>query len=129
MSRSTDNQISGWAGFAGFLMIISGFFGIFEGLNEVMKSSFYTLNSNALLNITIKSWGWTHLVLSAFILLAGFAVLSGKLWGKTIGLLFALFSSLAYLAFIPYYAVWSIIIVVFDVLIIHALIVHGEDLK
>jgi hypothetical protein len=128
MAKRINKHMNGWIGFAGFVMIIDGFFGIFEGLNAVYRSTFYTPDPNALFNLSMHTLGWTHLLFSALILIAGFAVLLEKSWGKTLGIFFALLSSLAYMAFIPYYSVWSILIIVIDILVIYALIVPDESL-
>jgi hypothetical protein len=62
------------------------------------------------------------------ILFAGFAVFSGKTWGRTIGIILAVLSALANFAFIPYYPVWSLVIIALDVFIIWALAAHGRDI-
>jgi hypothetical protein len=62
------------------------------------------------------------------ILFAGFAVLSGQTWGRVIGIILASLSALANFAFIPYYPVWSLVIIGLDVFVIWALAAHGRDI-
>jgi hypothetical protein len=61
------------------------------------------------------------------VLFAGFAVLSGQTRGRTIGIILAALSALANFAFIPYYPVWSLVIIALDVFVIWALAAHGHD--
>ena len=61
-------------------------------------------------------------------LFAGFAVLNGKVWGRTIGVILAVLSALANFAFIPYYPFWSLTIVAVDIFVIWALTAHGRDI-
>jgi hypothetical protein len=56
------------------------------------------------------------------------AVLSGKTWGRTIGIILAALSALANFAFIPYYPIWSLVIIALDVFVIWALAAHGRDI-
>ena len=67
-----------------------------------------------------------HLLLGLLILFAGFAVFSGKTWGRTIGIL-AVLSALANFAFIPYYPVWSLVVIALDVFVIWALCLYNRD--
>ncbi|HUC95379.1 MAG TPA: hypothetical protein VMR76_00280 [Candidatus Saccharimonadia bacterium] len=127
MAKS-QKEVTGWIGFAGFVMILAGVSGIFEGLTAIVRSSFYAVVPNTLFNASVPTWGWIHLVLSVFVLLAGFAVLSGKMWGRMVGVVFALLSAITYMAFIPYYPIWSCLIIAMDVVVIYALFVHGDEL-
>lgn len=62
------------------------------------------------------------------ILFAGYAVMDGKVWGRTVGVLLALGGAVVNLAFIPYYPIWSILLVMINVVVIYALTVHGRDI-
>ena len=119
---------TGWVGFASFMMLLVGLFGVFDGLTAILKGDFYVVTKNYLINVNITTWGWVHLILSIVVILAAGAVMSGKVWGRTVGVLLALLSALAYMAYIPFYPIWSILIIIVDILIIYALIVHGGEL-
>ena len=55
-------------------------------------------------------------------------MLSGKTWGRTIGVVLAALSALANFAFIPYYPIWSLVIIALDFFVIWALVAHGRDI-
>ena len=61
-------------------------------------------------------------------LIAGFGLLQGSLWGRTLGVIGAAVSALINFAFIPYYPFWSILIIAVDVAVIWALTAHGQDI-
>ena len=129
MATNNDSQAwTGWVAFASFMMILVGFFQAFVGLTAILKDQFFVITPNYLITVSTKQWGWTHLVLSLVVLFAGFALLQGKVWARTVGVLLALLSAAVNLAFIPYYPLWSILIVVLNVVVIYALIVHGGEL-
>ncbi|MEK8226717.1 hypothetical protein NKG05_12395 [Oerskovia sp. M15] len=52
----------------------------------------------------------------------------GKVWGRTIGIILASLSALANFTFIPYYPVWSLVVIALDVFVIWALAAHGRDI-
>jgi hypothetical protein len=73
-------------------------------------------------------WGWIHLLLGIIVVLAGFALMQGATWARIVGIILVGLSAIANFAFIPYYPVWSILIVALDVVVLWALIAHGRDL-
>ena len=59
--------------------------------------------------------------------LAGFYVLSGRLWARIIGITLAVFSAIANFFFIPYYPVWSVLIIALGDFAIWALATYRGD--
>ena len=99
----------GFALFAGFLMILGGIFQLIEGFAALFSGSFLVF------------WGWIHLIIGIVIVLAGIAVFSGRVWGRMVGIILALLSAIANFFYIPYYPIWSIIVILLDIVIIWAL--------
>ena len=122
-----SNWAVGFITFAGVLMIMAGGFQTLSGLVAIFEDEFYVATPNYLLEFDATSWGWIHLLLGLLVLFAGFAVLAGKVWGRTIGVILAVLSALSNFAFIPYYPFWSLAIIALDVFIIWALTAHGRD--
>ncbi len=114
--------------FAGVMMIVAGGFQTLAGLVAIFEDEFYVRTPNYLLEFDATSWGWVHLLLGLLLLFAGLAVLNGKVWGRTIGVILAVLSALANFAFIPYYPFWSITVVAVDIFVIWALTAHGRDI-
>ncbi len=127
-TKTSSDGWTGWVVFASFMMILSGFFQAIVGLTAVVKDEFFVVAPQALITFDVTTWGWVHLLLSILVIFAGLAVLDGKVWGRTVGVLLALGSAIANLAFVPYYPVWSILVIVVDIVVIYALTVHGRAL-
>jgi hypothetical protein len=132
--RPTDERAqprSGWATgfivFAGVMMIMAGGFQALTGLVGVFENEFYVETRNYLVKFDATTWGWIHLLLGLLVLFAGFAVLAGKIWGRTIGIILAVLSALTNFAFLPYYPFWAMTIIALDVFIVWALAAHGGD--
>ena len=53
----------------------------------------------------------------------------GNLAARIVAVVLAGVSALANLAFLPAYPIWSTIVIAVDVLIIYAIVVHGDELR
>ncbi len=129
---SKNNGVSNWVGwvfFAGFMMIILGVFQAIAGLTALINPDWLVVTERSLLVFNLTTWGWVHLLLGLIVLIAGFSVMSGHAWARIVGVLVAASSAIAQLASVNVHPVWSITILVIDVLVIYALTVHGGELK
>jgi len=121
---------TGWVGFAGIMMILVGSFGAIEGLVGIFKDQYFLVTDDKLVvTANYTAWGWTHLILGALVVLAGFGVLVGQFWARTVGILLAMVSAIVNIAFLAAYPVWSTIVITLDVIVIWALAVHGREMK
>lgn len=127
-----DKQVTGWAGwvfFAGFMMIIMGFLQALEGLTALLNNKWLIVGQERLLLLNFTAWGWLHLLLGIIVLVAGFYVMHGAIWARTVGVILAAIGLVLNLAYVNTYPIWSIAVMVIDILIIYALIVHGSELR
>lgn len=122
-------KTSGWVYFASVMMFLAGFLHIIEGLVAIFKENFFVVTPNALIAFNYTAWGWIHLVLGIVLLTAAASVLAGGLWGRAVGVIAAVLSIVASMTFLAAYPIWSILIIVVDVLVIHALVVRAEELR
>lgn len=128
--KSSTSDVSGWVGwvyFAGLMLMLSGIFQSIAGLVALFKDEVYVVTEQNLWLMDYTTWGWVHLLFGVFLLLAGSAIVAGKMWGRVVGVLFAGLSLIANFGFIPVYPVWSILLVVIDILVLYALVVHGAE--
>jgi hypothetical protein len=127
-SRRPSGAAIGFTMFAGVLMIIIGIWHAIAGFAGILEDQFYAVTRNYILEFDATTWGWIHLIAGIVVALAGFAIFSGAVWARTVGVLVAALSLIANFAFIPFYPVWSIVIIALDVAVIWALTVHGRDI-
>jgi hypothetical protein len=123
---------SAWAGgvsvFAGAMMFTLGLFQFFEGLSAVLKDNVYVTTRDYVFQFDITAWGWIHLIIGIIAVLVGGAILAGQAWAFITGVIIAGLSALTNFMFIPYYPVWALVIIGFDIAVIWALCVRlGED--
>jgi hypothetical protein len=106
MSENRSGWAVGWTYFAAFLMIMLGFWHAIAGLSAIIKKTVFSANQlgdGYFLKFSTSNWGWIHLILGIVILLAGFALLTGAVWARVVGVILAIISAVAAFAWIPYY--------------------------
>jgi hypothetical protein len=111
---------------AGILMMLSGLYGVLAGLAMVLKRGFFLTPSGYAYNWSTVNWGWTELIVGAVVFLAGACVIVGMTWARVVGVIVATLSAVASFLALPYYPVWSIILIAVDVFIIWALVSYGR---
>ena len=121
---------TGWIAFASMMMVLLGGFHAFQGLVALLDDDYYLVPKSGLaIHVSYTGWGWAHLILGAIIVLAGFCLLAGQMWARIVAVAAALVSAIANVAFLAAYPVWSALMVLLDIVIIWAVIVHGREMK
>ncbi len=132
-SRPARPEPTGWVGwivFAAVMMVMIGVLHAIEGLVAIFKDSYYVVAKSGLVfAVDYTVWGWVHLILGVVTALAGVALLTGRMWARAVGVVAALFSILASFTFMAAYPLWSISLIVVDILVIYALTVHGREMR
>lgn len=119
----------GWIAFAATIMVIAGMLNIFYGVIAAVNDEWVVFGNEADLYLDISEWGWVHIIMGTIVMLSGFALFSGNILARTVGVLVAAASLVANFFWLPAYPIWSVIVITMDVLVIWALTVHGRDLQ
>lgn len=119
----------GWVFFAGAMLLLVGSFNLIEGLVALFNDQYYVPTQQGLLVFDITGWGWIHLIMGGLAVIVGIGLFSGATWARIGGVAFAGFNALLQLAFLSAYPLWATIVITIDILIIWALIVHGDEAK
>ncbi len=120
----------GWSFFAAVILILVGAMDIISGFIALFDDNYLVRSQTGRLFVFDPTgWGFTVLIIGVLLVLAGFSILKGSLYGRIIGVLAAGLSTIAQLSTIQAYPIWSMTIIVICVLVIYALTVHGDELK
>ena len=123
-------RTSGWAVgfvvFAAVMMMIIGAFQVIAGIAAIFEDEFFVVAPNYIYDVDITVWGWIHVILGVIMFLAGMGVMAGATWARVVGIGLASLSAIANFFFIPYYPLWSILVIALDVAVIWALSVYGR---
>lgn len=128
----SDQQDGAWAEswlmFAAVTMIIVGALQAINGLVALLNDEFYVNVQDYTFKLDITQWGWIHVLLGLVLILAGIGIYSGNVLARSVGVIIASLSTVANFMSLPYYPVWSVIIIAINITLIWALTVHGRAL-
>ena len=127
-ARRSPTAWVGWVMFAGTMAVIVGVFTVMQGLVALFNDQYFVVGQGELLLLDFTTWGWIHLVVGVILVLIGVGILRGSPWGLVAGVVIAGINAILQLGFLAAYPVWSILIIALDVVVIYALIVHGQEM-
>lgn len=113
---------TGFAAFAGAVLIVTGVCQVLVGVAALIRDTIYVATPNYVYAFDITTWGWVHLILGAAVALAGLGVLQGMTWARVTGIALASLSIIANFLFLPHYPIWSLVVIALDIVVIMALI-------
>jgi hypothetical protein len=122
-----ENDGMGWKMFAGILILIGGTMNVFDGLVGITQTSYIARYTGGQLPITnsVKTWSWVVLIIGAIMVLAGFLIFAGNMFGRVVGIIVASVNALAQLAYLNHNTFWSFTMIIIDLLVIYGLAAHG----
>lgn len=118
---------AGWAGFAGFMLILIGVFDAIQGLVALFNDEFYVVTTDYVFKFDVTSWGWIQLILGIVLIASGLGIFSGNVAARTVGVIVAGLAAIVNFAWLPYYPLWSIVVIAICIAVIWALTAHGHD--
>ncbi|MEV6596258.1 hypothetical protein AB0M36_05250 [Actinoplanes sp. NPDC051346] len=131
--ETPGREPTAWVGFVLFgaiMLLMMGGFQAIQGFVALFREDYYPVTNNGLvLTMDYTAWGWTQLLIGLIAVGVGIGILFGQMWARVLGIMIAVLSALANVAFLPAYPVWCTIIIATDILIIYALAVHGREIK
>ncbi|HMG31339.1 MAG TPA: hypothetical protein VK585_14595 [Jiangellaceae bacterium] len=130
MSAESRTEPTGWVGwvwFAGIMLITIGLMDLFQGLIALFNDTFAVAVEAGVLVLDLTTWGWIHVILGVVLILTGIGVLGGSTWARVVGVVVVILNLLAQLTVIGIYPWWATIVIILDVLVIYALVVHGGE--
>ncbi len=117
---------AGWLAFAGTLLVVSGAFKILDALwafkyDDEVSGEVQTVVFEG----DLTAWGWVWLVVGIVLIAAGIAVVGGAEWARWVGIVAAAVAAIAFLPWIYYQPLWTILSVGLAMLVVYALATYG----
>ncbi len=130
-SFESDREETTWAfgvaTFAAVTLVTLAIFQILQAIAAIAEDEVFVTGINYSYAIDISSWGWIHLTLGLIALAIGFGLLAEQAWARVAGIVVAALVSLANFASLPYYPLWSMLVIAFSVLVIWALTTQMKE--
>jgi hypothetical protein len=123
--RPVSKEPSGWAlgmiAFAATMMFLIGIFQALAGLVAIFDDEFYVVTRNYTFDIDVSAWGWIHLLIGLTVFATGVGLFMRKTWAGVTAIMLCMLSALANFFFIPYYPIWSLLVIGLNIWVIWAL--------
>lgn len=122
-----EDRGSGWLLFAGIVLVLAGVMRFFDSLWAFYYHGILPENlENAIFGHSLSTYGWIYLVVAIILVISGFAVIVRSQVARWIGVLAAVIAAVSAIWWMPYYPIWSFTYIGIAVLVIYALIAHGQ---
>jgi hypothetical protein len=126
---NNSSRMTGWVALAAMLMIVQGVINFIYGLAALANAHWYAYAQGTVYWLNISNWGWAVLLVGLLLIMSGFLLWSGNMFGRIMGVIFAVASFIANLNYFPVAPAWTTLALVLDVVIIYAILAHGKELK
>ncbi|GAQ62748.1 DUF7144 family membrane protein [Streptomyces scabiei] len=113
--------------FAAIMLMIAGVLGVCRGIMAIAEDEVFVSTRNYVFEFDLTGWGWVHLALGAVAVLVSLGLFQASLWARVAGVAIAGLIIIANFLSLPYYPVWSIVMIAFSAFIIWALCVVKRD--
>jgi hypothetical protein len=117
-------EVSGWAlgaiAFAATILTLMGVFQSLAGLVAIFNDEFYVVARNYTFDLDVSAWGWIHLLIGLAILATGLGLFARRPWAGVAAIILCMLSAIANFFFIPYYPIWSLVLIGLAVWVIWA---------
>lgn len=129
MARTVTGWV-GWVWFGAFALLTVGLFNVVAGLIAVFsEEKVLAWSGQGVTIIDVSTWGWVHLILGAALTALGLVLFTGAAWARYTAVVFVVLNLVAQFVSLPITPWWSLAVIVLDVVVLWALIVHGEEVE
>jgi len=121
----------GWIWFAAWLVGLAGVFQIIAGLVAIIRGDdYFGPTTQVAVDMGYAAWGWIHIFLGIFLIVAAFSLAKGHIYGRIITVLAATASAISQVMFLGgSNGFWAVLVIVMNLFVIWAVMVHGTELK
>jgi hypothetical protein len=120
---------TGWVAFAAYVMMISGALTAVMGFLAVINNNWTMWNNNGVPFGSPYVWGWWNMFLGIVVISIGAALMGGSMFARTVAVFVAAGSLISQFVGLYVAPFWSLTVIVIDILVIWAIMVHGREMK
>ncbi|MEV4789387.1 hypothetical protein AB0K53_28785 [Streptomyces tuirus] len=128
---NTRTSLREWATgvtvFAAIMLMIGGILDIMRGIAEIADDDIFVSTRNYVFELNLTAWGWIHLALGVLALVVSLGLFTASTWARVLGVAIAGLVFISNFLSLPYYPVWSIVMIAISGFIIWALCVVRKD--
>jgi len=109
------------------LLFVVAVLGILQGISALVDDEFFVVGPQYTYEFDLTTWGWIHLILGIVGVLIAVGLFTGAAWARIAAIIIAALSIIANFLWLPYYPLWSILLIAIDVVVIWAITTWRSD--
>ncbi|MFF1544554.1 hypothetical protein [Streptomyces sp. NPDC058291] len=117
----------GLMAFAAVTLLLAGVLDVFRGIMGIAEDDIFVSTRSYVFRFDLTGWGWIHLALGAVAVIVSLGLFQAALWARVAGVAVAALIVIANFLSLPYYPVWSVVMIAFSAFVIWALCVVKPD--
>ncbi|ARP73523.1 hypothetical protein LK07_31320 [Streptomyces pluripotens] len=122
-----EEWATGLTAFAAVMLLLAGILAIFRGIMAIAQDDIFVTTPNYVFQFSLTGWGWVHLILGVVAVLVSIGLFRVALWARVSGVVIAALIIISNFLSLPYYPIWSIVMIAISGFIIWALCVVRQD--
>ncbi|MCI0385915.1 hypothetical protein [Streptomyces sp. CNQ085] len=123
-SDDAQDLAGGLVVFAAVILVISGVLNLLRGIMGIAGDDVFLTTPDYTFQWDTTGWGWAHLILGAVSIAVAAGLFRGALWARVAGVVMASLLLVANFLSLPYYPIWSIVLIALCALVVWALSVY-----
>ncbi|QTD96645.1 DUF7144 family membrane protein [Streptomyces cyanogenus] len=113
--------------FGAVMLSLVGILDIFRGIMAIAQDEVFVTTRNYVFAFDLTAWGWIHLVLGVVAVIVSFGLFQAATWARVAGVVIAGLVVIANFLSLPYFPVWSVVMIAMSGFIIWALCVARKE--
>ena len=103
------------------MLALAGMFQLIAGFAAIDNDDFFIRAKNYTYDVDPSTWGWIHVFIGFFCIVVSYGLWNRRGWAAVFGMLIAGLSAISNFFFIPYYPIWSLLVIGIALWVIWAL--------
>lgn len=112
---------------AAILLFVVAVLGIFQGISAIVEDEVFVVGVDYTWKFDLTTWGWIHLIIGIIGVAIAIGLFTGASWARIGAVIIAALSIIANFLWLPYYPLWSILIIAIDLVVIWAVTTWKTD--
>ncbi|WP_405876259.1 MULTISPECIES: hypothetical protein [unclassified Streptomyces] len=113
--------------FAAVVLMVAGLLDILQGIMAIAEDDVFVSTRGYVFEFDLTGWGWVHLALGVVAVIVSMGLFQSALWARIGGVAIAGLIIIANFLSLPYYPLWSVVMIAFSGFVIWALCVERPE--
>ena len=122
-----QERLTGWAAFAGVVMLVIGILDAIYGLAALLNDNVITTagGGSGVIIWDFTTWGWIHLIVGVILILTAFGLFSAAGWARVVAIVVCVIGAVVQVGMITAFPIWSFLMILLYIAVIYNLTARG----